>query len=57
MNSWPSVLPTEPDLTWYLSDMCNYYYELSVLGLFGVSAGVLRAPCKGSRNYYTCANL
>ena len=20
MNSWPSVLPTEPDLTWYLSD-------------------------------------
>ena len=30
MNSWPSVLPTESDLTWYLSDMCNFYYELSI---------------------------
>ena len=30
MNSWPSVLPTEPDLTWHLSDMCNFYYELSI---------------------------
>ena len=30
MNRWPSVLPTEPDLTWHLSDMCNFYYELSI---------------------------
>ena len=30
MNIWPSVLPTEPDLTWHLSDMCNFYYELSI---------------------------
>ena len=30
MNSWPSVLPTEPDLTWHSSDMCNFYYELSI---------------------------
>ena len=30
MNSWQSVLLTEPDLTWHLSDMCNFYYELSI---------------------------
>ena len=29
--------------------------QVLLLGLFGVSAGVLRTPCKGSRNYYTCA--
>ena len=44
MNSWPSVLPAEPDLTWYLSDMCNYYYELLELEQ-------QRHPCTG-----TCTN-
>ena len=46
MNSWPSVLPTESDLTSYLSDMCNFTmsWVSSGLGLSDTTFIVMPLP-------------